>query len=49
MRSRLIHAYDNADYDVLWDIVVLDIPPLVRQLELILAEPENSSFPSPET
>ena len=31
-RNRLIHAYDDIDRDVLWQIVRVDLPELVRQL-----------------
>ena len=40
-RDRLIHAYDRVDLDILWDILELDLPALVDQLERIL--PETSS------
>lgn len=32
-RNRLIHAYDDIDPDVLWQIVRTDLPALVRALE----------------
>ncbi len=37
-RDRLIHAYDKVDLDILWDILELDLPTLVDQLEKILSE-----------
>lgn len=37
VRNRLIHGYDQVDYDILWDILQLDLPPLIQQLEQILA------------
>lgn len=36
MRNRLIHGYDIVDVDTVWGTVVLDLPPLVAQLEVIL-------------
>lgn len=36
LRNRLIHRYDEINYDVLWNIVQQDLPPLVRSLEEIL-------------
>jgi uncharacterized protein with HEPN domain len=36
-RDRLAHAYDLVDLDVLWDIVVLDLPLLIAELQRILA------------
>jgi uncharacterized protein with HEPN domain len=38
LRNRLIHGYDAVDLDILWQIVVQDLPPLVTALEGILAE-----------
>lgn len=38
MRNRLIHGYDVVDADVLWDTVLVDLPPLVDSLEMILAQ-----------
>jgi uncharacterized protein with HEPN domain len=36
-RNRLVHGYDQVDFDILWRIVTDDLPPLVRQLETILS------------
>lgn len=33
----MIHAYDQVDFDVLWDIVQIDLPDLIAELERILA------------
>lgn len=38
MRNRIIHGYDAVDFDILWAVVTVDLPPLVTQLETILAE-----------
>ena len=38
LRNVLIHDYDTVDFDTLWEIVQLNLPPLVRQLEQIIAE-----------
>jgi uncharacterized protein with HEPN domain len=37
MRNRLIHAYDQVDFAVLWDAVQHDLPPLIVELQKILA------------
>ena len=37
LRNRLIHGYDSVDYDILWQIVTADFPPLVDSLKRILA------------
>jgi uncharacterized protein with HEPN domain len=39
LRNRLIHGYDQVDLDVLWKIVANDLPPLIIELERILALP----------
>ena len=36
MRTRLIHGYDVLDWDLLWDTVCDDLPPVIAQLERIL-------------
>ena len=38
VRNRLIHGYDTIDLVILWDIATLDLPPLIAQLEAILAD-----------
>lgn len=37
MRNRLIHAYFEIDYDVVWKTVTLDLPSLLSQLVSILS------------
>jgi uncharacterized protein with HEPN domain len=36
MRNRLIHGYDVIDYDLLWDTITNDLPPLIAALEQIV-------------
>jgi uncharacterized protein with HEPN domain len=36
MRHRLIHGYDNIDYDLLYQTIQEDLPALVAQLETII-------------
>ena len=33
LRNRLIHGYDSVDFDILWNIVTLDLPPLIEKLD----------------
>ncbi|HPE68162.1 MAG TPA: DUF86 domain-containing protein [Thermotogota bacterium] len=33
LRNRLVHGYDSVDRDILWQIVVQDLPRLVSVLE----------------
>jgi uncharacterized protein with HEPN domain len=37
-RNRLIHGYDVVDFDILWEIVQHELPPLIRALEAIVQE-----------
>ncbi len=36
LRNRLIHGYDNVDFDILWQILSQDLSPLITALEKIL-------------
>lgn len=36
MRDRLIHGYFSVDYEIVWDVVKNEIPPLKLQIEKIL-------------
>jgi uncharacterized protein with HEPN domain len=29
LRNRLIHGYDSVDFDILWQVVTDDLPPLI--------------------
>jgi uncharacterized protein with HEPN domain len=33
LRNRLIHGYDEVDFDILWQIVTQDLPALIKSLE----------------
>jgi len=33
LRHRLIHGYDMVDFDILWQIITKDLPPLINALE----------------
>ncbi len=37
MRNRLIHAYDQVDLDILWQVVTSDLPALMTELDRIIA------------
>jgi uncharacterized protein with HEPN domain len=41
MRHVLVHDYDRVDLAVLWQTIVDDLPPLVPELERMLAEAEH--------
>ena len=38
MRNRLVHGYDVIDFDLLWDTVANDLPPLITALKEIVEE-----------
>ncbi len=38
IRNRLVHGYAYVDLDILWNVVTRDLPPLIADLERILAE-----------
>ena len=37
LRNRLIHGYDQVNFDILWTIIRDDLPPLIEQLDAIIA------------
>jgi uncharacterized protein with HEPN domain len=41
MRHRIVHDYFAVDYQRLWDTVRGDLPPLIEQLERLLAEADE--------
>ncbi len=43
LRNRLIHGYDLVDFDILWQIVTTDLPPLIAVLDKIVSPEETDS------
>jgi len=41
LRNRLIHGYDAIDFDILWQILTQDLPPLIAALEKIVPPEEK--------
>ena len=41
MRNRIVHAYDQIDFEILWDAIHSDLPDLKIRLEKYLAQGEN--------
>ncbi len=37
MRNLLVHDYMEIDFDILWKTAIEDLPPLIAQLEALLA------------
>jgi uncharacterized protein with HEPN domain len=38
LRNRVIHAYDTVDHNIIWKIVVNDLPVLKTEIEKLLIE-----------
>jgi uncharacterized protein with HEPN domain len=36
LRNRLIHGYDAVDFDILWDVIQIDLPELIVELQKTL-------------
>lgn len=36
MRNRIIHGYDRVDMDIVWNVLQIDLPPMIAQLKRIL-------------
>ncbi|MFW6146053.1 MAG: DUF86 domain-containing protein [Planctomycetota bacterium] len=45
VRNRLVHGYDVIDYDLLWETVTSDLPPLIATLERIVNESDRLQHP----
>jgi uncharacterized protein with HEPN domain len=45
LRNRLIHGYDAVDFDILWEIVTVDLPPLITELERATRTQDLSNEP----
>jgi uncharacterized protein with HEPN domain len=42
MRNRLIHGYDEVDYNIVWDVITNHVPQLRRELEAVLSAGEDA-------
>ncbi|AKB44727.1 hypothetical protein MSVAZ_2458 [Methanosarcina vacuolata Z-761] len=38
MRDRIIHAYFNVDYSLVWDTIVSDVPVLESRIKMLVNE-----------
>jgi len=43
MRDKLIHEYFGVDWGIIWSVMKEELPPLVPEIERLLAELENDS------
>lgn len=41
MRHRLVHGYYNLNWDVIWNTIANDLPPLITALETGLSSPDK--------
>lgn len=41
MRNRIVHDYNNVDYDIVWQVVTKNLPSLIPQLEKLLAAEDD--------
>jgi uncharacterized protein with HEPN domain len=41
VRNRLIHGYSQVDLGLLWDILTIDLPPLILSIQEVLGIKEN--------
>jgi uncharacterized protein with HEPN domain len=41
MRDRIIHGYDNVDFQFVWDVVKQEIPRIKPYIQQILADYEG--------
>jgi uncharacterized protein with HEPN domain len=39
MRHHIVHDYLDVDYDIVWDVVLIHLPPLADQLRQLTARP----------
>jgi len=38
MRNKIVHDYMGVDFDVVWEVVTEDLPPLISALERVVAD-----------
>lgn len=43
LRNRLIHGYDTVDFDIMWEILTNDLPPLLATLDAIIAAQHDTA------
>ena len=44
MRHKVVHDYLHIDFDIVWDVATVNVPPLVVQLEEIVPPEPSESF-----
>jgi uncharacterized protein with HEPN domain len=46
LHHRLVHAYDQINLDILWNIVSVDLPPLIAGLDVLIGNSTNEGVVS---
>ena len=41
MRNRIVHAYDEIDWDIVWQVATRDVPQLLEDLRALLPSEET--------
>lgn len=41
LRHRLVHDYDGINWEMIWDIIQIEIPELVEQIKKLQENPKN--------
>jgi len=44
MRHKVVHDYLHVDFDIVWDVATVNVPPLVTQLEEIVPPGSSESL-----
>jgi uncharacterized protein with HEPN domain len=45
MRHKVVHDYMTIDYDIVWDVLTRDLPPLITALEGVVPGSPGGSSP----
>jgi uncharacterized protein with HEPN domain len=43
MRDKLIHDYFGVNIDIVWGVIIGDLPKLVNQIDQILSNPDSET------
>ncbi len=46
-RDKIIHEYHRVDLEIIWEVLSLHIPALIRDIEPFIPEKPNSEDPEP--
>ena len=44
LRDVVIHDYDELDTDILWNVITLNLPGILRMLQILLSQLDSGSF-----